>query len=1074
MNTDSGEGGGDQGKGVVPVTSQRAIVKVKKTPTFTGGINMLELMGASETSALGSEALEKKDADKSAAASSSKDDKRGGAREADSSDSTSKASSPNKAPKQVGGSAAQENEGRNIRVRVFQNGAPVKNSAGKLVLINLNADWAQNKSKFLRATGKSGDATSGRVFLLPDGEEVSDTSFLREDDRVSVSFGDDFKRPSDDLFLKETVSDPIMSSPKTAHKQRNFGKLNVQIPSRSLETEEVPSPASPPPRNKTPSPASSILKRKISNAVVRPNLDESSSSSKKANASGTVSRFRKFGNRVKLMNKLRTKTNRQSAEEVDQVTTAKQTLEACIEDICNIYKYNERRPSTENQIPWYILMPEAPWRLGWNFVIIALVLFYAAAVPIRVAFNTDAKSVAGFDVFADLVFIFDIFMNFLTTYKANGLWVVDLAVIRWTYLRSWFLVDLVASVPIDWFTSDDGGNYGAGESSGGDLNKILRMLRLFKLFRMFRLGRYFRKIEASFRFNPSLVRFAKSFAGLLATWHIIGCVYWYISEVEYGGIVNGCDLYCANASCAALNPNFDADCARCTNFTIDPYTYCSWNKEHINEPRCSAEEFEDAKWHVFRDECIWTGTCDLLGSRDDVNTCGAANFNLPLNKIDDPYGGFDTLTSEKAHVAYDLNPDVWVPHPELANATTTTKYLQSVFWAVEVTTGIGDDIIPNTDQEVIFTIGMTIVGLLVYSIIIGSASSALANMDSTASLRRQTLDKINEYLRYRRVPSFFQKIILDFYEHTWSCPTDESEVLADLPDTLRTRLSLVLNRDLVERVPIFSKFSADEFIKIIQQLRPVTYLPGEYIVKQGSNGDCMYFIKRGLVDILVTMKLDESAQMPPSSDSSERKETRRGSGILHVIGKLRRDSTSSQASNASRMSNATAASRQSDGRRRSSFRGRRDSFNGWTHQGDDLIRTSIVATLTAGDYFGESALISGAKRNASCRAVDYVDVLTLSKKNFEDVASSKEVLEEITAVAVKRREAIHEIRKKESKIYDVGIKKKLSGKGKKRPSSVFRRLTTNSSSKLSAKVEPLHEEGASSKGGGITRDASTV
>lgn len=151
----------------------------------------------------------------------------------------------------------------------------------------------------------------------------------------------------------------------------------------------------------------------------------------------------------------------------------------------------------------------------------------------------------------------------------------------------------------------------------------------------------------------------------------------------------------------------------------------------------------------------------------------------------------NNLTTVDDAVIVDQNPNFWVPHPSTANKTIWTKYLQSVFWAVEVTTGIGDDIMPKEDVEVVFTILMTIVGLLVYSIIIGSASSALANMDSTASMRRQTLDKINEYLRYRRVPGFFQKIILDFYEHMWTCPTDESEVLADLPETLRMRLSIV-------------------------------------------------------------------------------------------------------------------------------------------------------------------------------------------------------------------------------------------------------------------------------------------
>ena len=242
--------------------------------------------------------------------------------------------------------------------------------------------------------------------------------------------------------------------------------------------------------------------------------------------------------------------------------------------------------------------------------------------------------------------------------------------------------------------------------------------------------------------------------------------------------------------------------------------------------------------------------------------------------------------------------------------------------------------------------------------------------------------------------------------------------------------SLVLNRDLVERVPIFSKFSADEFIKIIQQLRPVTYLPGEYIVKQGEDGESMYFIKRGRVDVLVTMTLEGVDDLPALEE--DRKTTgRRGSGLIQRIQEaVRRDSTSSQSSQ------ETSYTMGQSGPAASDQRVRRMSFNGWTNVGGELKRTSIVATLKGGDFFGESALLSGARRNASCRAVDYVDVLTLSKQNFEDVTSSKEVVNEMRAVAIKRRKDIAEIRRKESNVYATEMIKRKSARGKGRNSNI--------------------------------------
>ena len=50
------------------------------------------------------------------------------------------------------------------------------------------------------------------------------------------------------------------------------------------------------------------------------------------------------------------------------------------------------------------------------------------------------------------------------------------------------------------------------------------------------------------------------------------------------------------------------------------------------------------------------------------------------------------------------------------------RYLTSLFWAVVVTTGIGWDIIPVTTIEILFTTAMVVFGLILYAVIVGSAT----------------------------------------------------------------------------------------------------------------------------------------------------------------------------------------------------------------------------------------------------------------------------------------------------------------------------------------------------------------
>lgn len=292
----------------------------------------------------------------------------------------------------------------------------------------------------------------------------------------------------------------------------------------------------------------------------------------------------------------------------------------------------------------------------------------------------------------------------MTTYKEDGLYVNSRHKVAVTYAKSWFLMDVMASVPIGWFTENmqttdqsSGTGHSGGEHSGGGggggsgINKMLRMLRLFKLFRLLRLLKLFPKllmvIETTVRIDPAILRFLRSFLMLLLMWHVMACSYWFVVRIEYGGT--------------------------------------SWCPDAPGRPDRVC----------FVNQCL----CDVDLSRDETRI---------------------TVLPETAPDWYDPHhPDIWVPHPSWANQPVTAQYWRAIMWAVVATTSIGENISPRSVVEHAFTAVMILLGLMMYSMIIGSASSALANLDTEAAEQRQMLDRIIGYMRQRGVPMFFQKII---------------------------------------------------------------------------------------------------------------------------------------------------------------------------------------------------------------------------------------------------------------------------------------------------------------------------
>lgn len=55
---------------------------------------------------------------------------------------------------------------------------------------------------------------------------------------------------------------------------------------------------------------------------------------------------------------------------------------------------------------------------------------------------------------------------------------------------------------------------------------------------------------------------------------------------------------------------------------------------------------------------------------------------------------------------------------------------------------------------------------------------------------------------------------------------------------------------LLDTVPLFSNGSREFVADIVSKLKFEVYLTGEYICKTGRKGDKMYFIQRGIVDVL--------------------------------------------------------------------------------------------------------------------------------------------------------------------------------------------------------------------------------
>ncbi|MDP3179732.1 MAG: cyclic nucleotide-binding domain-containing protein, partial [Spirochaetaceae bacterium] len=200
------------------------------------------------------------------------------------------------------------------------------------------------------------------------------------------------------------------------------------------------------------------------------------------------------------------------------------------------------------------------------------------------------------------------------------------------------------------------------------------------------------------------------------------------------------------------------------------------------------------------------------------------------------------------------------------------QYLRALYWVTTTIATIGyGDYYPNHESnlQITYTIVAQLFGVTMYSFVIANVSSLVQNLDVARSTYRRRLDEVNSYLRAHRIPVDLQERVRDYFSYLWEKQRGVSAavVLDVLPRSLSQEILLFLNKDVVNRVELF-KDADDLFIReAVQLLRPRVFLPGEYIIRQGEFGDCMYFLTGGEVQVVVGGK--EIARLGPGSPFGE-------------------------------------------------------------------------------------------------------------------------------------------------------------------------------------------------------------
>ncbi|KAG7254062.1 hypothetical protein CRUP_011213, partial [Coryphaenoides rupestris] len=185
----------------------------------------------------------------------------------------------------------------------------------------------------------------------------------------------------------------------------------------------------------------------------------------------------------------------------------------------------------------WIIHPYSDFRFYWDLVMLLLMMSNLVILPWGITFFEDQNTTPWitFNVISDTLFLMDLIFNFRTGIPVEDSHIIlDPKEIRAQYLRSWFMVDFVSSIPVDYiFLIVDI----ESRLESTDVYRTARALRivrftkilsLLRLLRLSRLIRYIHQWEEIFHMTYDLasavVRIVNLIGMMLLLCHWDGCM----------------------------------------------------------------------------------------------------------------------------------------------------------------------------------------------------------------------------------------------------------------------------------------------------------------------------------------------------------------------------------------------------------------------------------------------------------------------------------------------------------------------------------------------------------------------
>lgn len=184
-----------------------------------------------------------------------------------------------------------------------------------------------------------------------------------------------------------------------------------------------------------------------------------------------------------------------------------------------------------------------------------------------------------------------------------------------------------------------------------------------------------------------------------------------------------------------------------------------------------------------------------------------------------------------------------------------TKLFYCFWWGLRNLSSLGQNLKTSTFVgEILFAIFISIIGLILFSLLIGNMQKYLQSISVRVEDMRLRRRDAEQWMSHRMLPDNLKERIRGHEQYKWqeTRGVEEDLLLRNLPRDLRRDLKRHLCWSLLRKVPIFEQMDDRLLDALCDRLKPALFTEKSSIIREGDPVEEMLFLMRGTMLTMTT------------------------------------------------------------------------------------------------------------------------------------------------------------------------------------------------------------------------------